>query len=174
MITILLGLVRKVPPIVWLIAALLAWGGWQRHNATVSTRQAEQAKASAAAHAAAASAERQARELEQTYTTNARSAADAYAKNLQSARAAADRSRNGLDGLRVAIASAPGACQAGKAPSAPGGFDGAAELRTVLGRCAASLQQLAAVADEDAAKLRALQDHVIAIGVAPSASANGQ
>ena len=55
---------------------------------------------SAAAHAAAADAERRARDLEsKPYTANVRSAADAYAVNMQAARATADRARSGLDGL---------------------------------------------------------------------------
>lgn len=159
-----------VPWWAWVAAAALVWGGWQRHTATVATRQAEQAKASAALQAAAAQAERQARQLEQTYTAHVRSAADAYATNLRAARAAADRARLGHDGLRDAIAAAPG-CAAAPSAAASGRPDGAAELRAVLGSCVASLRDVAAVADEDAAKLKGLQDYIRAIGAAPAASA---
>ena len=35
-------LLRAVPWWAWLAIALAAWGAWQRHSATVATRQAEQ------------------------------------------------------------------------------------------------------------------------------------
>ena len=158
-----------VPWWVWAAVVVVAWGGWQRHNATVATKRAAQAEQRAAVEAATAAAEAQARQLEQTYTANVRSAADGYAQNLRAARAAADRARAGHDGLRDAIAAVP-ACPASPGASAPRGPDGTAELRSVLGSCAASLQQLAALADEDAAKLKGLQDYVKAITPAASAA----
>lgn len=164
-------LLRLVPWWAWVVAVALAWGAWQRHSATSATRQAEQAKASAALQAAAAQAERQARQLEQTYTANVRSAADAYATNLKAARAAADRARVGLDGLRVAAATAPAACPAASDPTAPGRADAAAGLRAVVGQCAAALQEVAAAADAADARVIGLQDYIRAIGAAPPASA---
>ena len=152
-----------VPWWAWVAAAVLAWGGWQRHTATVAARQAEQAKASAALHEAVAQAERQAREIEQTYTTNVRSAADAYATNLRAARAAADRGRVGLDSLRRAAAAAAPACQAASNPAAVARADAAAGLRAVVGQCAAALQEVAAAADASDARLKGLQDYIRAI-----------
>lgn len=148
-----------VPWWAWAAAAVLAWGGWQRHTATVAARQAEQAKASAAAHAAAADAERRARNLEQTYTANVRSAADAYAVNMQAARAAADRARSGLDGLRHAVAAIP-ACPAASDPTPAGRADATAGLRLVVGECAAALSQVAEAADACDARLTGLQGYV--------------
>lgn len=165
-------LLRAVPWWAWLAIALAAWGSWQRHTATVATRQAEQAKASAALRAAAAQAERQARQLEQTYTANVRSAADAYATNMQAARAAADRARVGLDGLRVAAATAPAACPAASDPTASGRADGAAGLRRVVAECAAALQEVAAAADAADTRVSGLQAYIRAIGAAPPASAS--
>lgn len=117
-----------------------------------------------------AAAERQA---EQTYTDNARTAADAYAQNLRAARASADRTRDSHDRLRDAIASAAPASCPGPASAAAGAADGSAQLRQVLGSCAAALRDLAAAADQDAAQLGGLQAHVRAIGLAPAASAPG-
>lgn len=115
-----------------------------------------------------AAAERQA---EQTYTDNARTAADAYAQNLRAARVAADRTRDSHDRLRDAIAAtAPGSC-AGAPAAAASAADGTAELRKVLGSCAAALRDLAEAADQDAAQLVGLQQHLRAIGIAPPASA---
>lgn len=146
----------------WAAVALLAWGGWQRHTATVATRQAEQAKAGAALHQAAAQAERQARELEQTYTANVRSAADAYAQNMRTARAAAGAARVGLDSLRDAVAAAP-ACPAASDPAAAGRTDATADLRVVVGECTAALSQVAEVADACDARVTGLQDYIRAI-----------
>ncbi len=152
-------LLRAVPWWAWMVVAIAAWGAWQRHSATVATRQAEQAKASAAAHAAAAAAERRARDLEQAYTANVRSAADAYATNMQQARAAADRARSGLDGLRHAVAAIP-ACPAASDPTPTGRTDATAGLRLVVGECAAVLSQVAEAADACDARLTGLQGYV--------------
>lgn len=45
----LLALLRLVPPVVWLILALLAWGGWQRHRVATVAAQFQAAKDKAAA-----------------------------------------------------------------------------------------------------------------------------
>lgn len=161
-----------VPWWVWAAVAMLAWGGWQRHTATVATRQAEQAKAAAALHQAAAEAERQARDMEQTYRTATQEAADAYATHMRTARAAADRNRVGLDSLRSAAAAAAPACPAPSAAAPGAGTDAAAGLRAVVGQCAAALQEVAAAADAEAGRVKGLQDYIRAIGAAgPPASA---
>lgn len=169
MLAPLLGIARLVPVWAWAVVAVLAWGGWQKHRAETATRAAAQQEQAAALQAAAAAGERQARQLEQTYADNVRSATDAYSANLRRARAAAADTRSKLDRLRDAIAAAPGACPAGTGASAPGRADGAAELRGVLGSCARSLSQLAEAADADAARLTALQAYVRAIGATASA-----
>jgi len=156
---------RLVPWWAWLVGALLAWGAWQRHHALAETRRAAQAEQAAAVHAATALAERQAREQENTYADNARKAADAYRAQLEAAHRSAGAARAGLLGLRDAIASAP-ACPAGAGASAPSGIAGDAELRNVLNECGAALQTVAEAADQDAARLKGLQDYVKAIGAA--------
>ena len=162
---------RLVPWWAWLLAAFIAWGGWQRHVATKATKAAAQAEQRATVEAMAAAAERRERQTEQTYTDNARTAANAYAHNLAAARTAADRARSSHDRLRDAIAAtAPASC-AGAPAAAASAADGTAELRKVLGSCAAALRDLAEAADQDAAQLVGLQQHVRAIGIAPPASA---
>ena len=163
--------VRLVPWWGWVLAAFLAWGGWQRHVATKATKAAAQAEQRAAVHEVAAKAERKERQLEQTYTDNARTAADAYAQNLVAARVAADRARTSHDQLRDAIAAtATGSCPRAPAATASAA-DGTAELRKVLGSCATALRELAEAADQDAAQLVGLQGHVRALGIVPAASA---
>ena len=164
-------LIKLVPWWAWGLAAVVAWGGWQRHVATKATKAAAQAEQRATVEALAAEAERKERELEQTYTVNARTAADAYAQNLRAARVAADRARDSHDRLRDAIAAtAPPSC-AGSPSAAASAVDGTAQLRKVLGSCATALRDLAAAADHDAAQLVGLQEHVRALGLAPAASA---
>jgi hypothetical protein len=160
----LLALVRVVPVWAWALAALLAWGAWQKHRATVSTRAAAAAEQSAAVQAEAAKAERAARELEQTYATNVQGAANAYSENLRRARAAAADTRSELERLRDATAATAPNCAASPGATAASGVDGAAGLREVLGSCARSLSELAAIADSDAARVTALQDYIKAIG----------
>lgn len=156
---------RLVPWWAWLLAALLAWGAWQRHQATAQAQRAAQAEQAAAVHAATAQAERQAREQENTYADNARKAADVYRAQLEAAHRSAGAARAGLLGLRDAVASAT-ACPASQGASAPSGIAGDAELRNVLNECGAALQTVAEAADSDAARLKGLQDYVKAIGAA--------
>lgn len=154
---------RLVPWWAWALAAFLAWGGWQRHVATKATKAAAQAEQRATVEAMAAAAERRERQAEQTYTDNARSAADAYAQNLRAARVAADRTRDSHDRLRDAIAASAAASCPGPASAAASATDGSAQLRQVLGSCAAALRDLAAAADQDAAQLIGMQDYIRAI-----------
>jgi len=114
-----------------------------------------------------AAAERQARAAEQTMADNARSAADAYSKNLRRARAAVAGARTELDGLRDAVAAVP-ACAAASPAGAASGADGTAGLRVVVGQCATALSQVAEAADACDARLSGLQDYVRAIGAAPA------
>ncbi|MBP8176296.1 MAG: hypothetical protein KAX77_00905 [Xanthomonadales bacterium] len=164
-------LIKLVPWWAWGLAAILAWGGWQRHVATKATKAAAQAEQRATVEALAAEAERKERQIEQAYTVNARTAADAYAQNLRAARVAADRARDSHDRLRDAIAATAAPGCTGASSAAAGGTDGAAQLRQVLGSCAAALRDVAAAADQDAAQLVGLQGHMRALGIAPAASA---
>lgn len=157
--TAVLGILRVVPIWAWVLAAMLAWGGWQKHRAERSTKAAAVAEQRAAVEAATAEAERQARAQEQDFADRARSAADAYSKQVAEVRASAGRARVGLDSLRDAVA-ATTVCPAASNPAAAGRTDGAAGLRIVVGECAAALSQVAEAADASDARLKALQDYI--------------
>lgn len=153
-----LGLLRAVPVWAWALAALLAWGAFQKHRATSATEQSERAKAAAVIATKTAEAEKAEREREFQFAEATRKAADAYAKNVARQQAAAAGARADLDSLRDAIASAPGpACPASSAARGPDA-DGA--FRELFGSCAANLQALAQEADRLEAKLTGLQDYV--------------
>lgn len=155
----ILSIARTVPVWAWALAAVLAWGGLQRHQAKTQERAAAVANERAAVEKATAAAEAQARQTEQQWAANARSAADAYTANLNRARAGADAARRERDLLLDFLARpAPGGASA-PAPSASAA-DGAAGVRSVLGECARALSSMAEAADADAAKLRGLQDYI--------------
>lgn len=155
-----LSVLRIVPVWAWALAACLAWGGFQRHRATSATKAAAVAEQRAAVEAATSEAERAARAKEQTYAENARQAADAYAANLERSRAAAGAARSELDRLRVAVASAGPASGAASGAAPGSGPDGTAQLRLVVGECAAALSEVAAHADRCEARVKGLQDYV--------------
>lgn len=164
--TFVLSLLRVVPPLVWVVVACLAWGGWQRHRAISATKAAAVAEQRAAVEAATSEAERKAREQEQTYADNARTAADTYAANLKRARASGDAARRELNVLFDLVASpaSPGGAASGAVPGR--GADDTAALRVVVGECAAALSQVAEVADDREAHVKGLQDYIRAIGAA--------
>lgn len=152
---IVIGIFRTVPIWAWVLVAALAWGGYQKWSATRATRAAVQATERAAAEASA-------REAETKFANAAREASSAYARNTSAARRAADAARTERDRLLDAIAAVPAA----SAASAACGTDDAAGLRQVLRACAGTVQDLAAVADEDANRLTALQQWVKEVGAA--------
>lgn len=155
-----LKVAKAVPVWAWALAAVLAWGAFQKHAATRATKAAEQAQASATMHAAAAAAEQRERELEARLASQTRKVTDAYNAQLAAARRSAASARDELDRVRDAIAAAPGACAPGHGSSTPGAADGAAGLRQVLRECVGTVQALAEAADADAAKLTGLQSYV--------------
>ncbi|MBK6790813.1 MAG: hypothetical protein IPG77_25165 [Betaproteobacteria bacterium] len=152
---IVIGIFRTVPIWAWVLMAALAWGGYQKWSATRATRAAVEATERAAAEASA-------REAETKFANAAREASSAYARNTSAARRAADAARTERDRLLDAIAAAPAA----SAPAAACGTDDAAGLRQVLRECSGAIQELAAVADEDANRLNALQQWVKEVGAA--------
>lgn len=156
-----LSIARAVPVWVWVVVACLAWGGWQRHRATSATKAAAAAEQRAAVESATAQAEALARQTEQQWAANARSAADAYTANLNRARAGADAARSELDRLRTAVAgTASPASGSASSPGAACSPDGTAAYRAVIGECAGAVQALAAALDSERARLRGLQDYV--------------
>ena len=156
----LLGLLRGVPILVWVVIACLAWGGYQRHNAKTQTSARAAAEQAAAVQAVAAAEQAKAREREAELNEATRKAADAYRSDLARRAAAAAAVRADRDRLFDAVAATPGACPAGPPSATASGVDGAASLRIVVRECAAALQTVAEAADAAGARLTGLQDYV--------------
>jgi predicted membrane metal-binding protein len=153
-----LGALRRVPPWLVIVVAVLAWGGVQRWQAKRHATAAAQATQAAQQQAAAASAERDAREREHTAAEAARKAADAYSQNLRRVQGAAVAARTERDRLLIAADAAASAPCAARTPgAAASGSDGAAALRVVVGECATALSAVAEAADACDARLTALQ-----------------
>lgn len=146
---IFLGIVRVVPIWAWALMAVLAWGGYQKWSATRATKAATEATERAAAEASA-------REAEQRFANAAREASSAYSKNTAAARRVADVARTERDRLLDAFAAVPAA----NAASAACGTNDTTGLRQVLRACTGIVQELAAIADEDAQRLIALQEFI--------------
>lgn len=166
MIAAAMSLLGRLPIWAWAIAALLAWGGWNRLQARHAAADAAAAAASARDHAAAAQGEREARAIEQQRARVAQEKADAYARERQRAAAAAADARTELDRLRDALAAASAAGAASSPAGSAGGADGASRARLVVGECSAALHAVAEAADTCDAKLTGLQEWVR--GVLPS------
>lgn len=163
-----LAILKAVPAWVWVVVAVLAWGGWQRHRAISAAEARAHAEQAAAVHAATAAAQAAARASEAALNESARRAADAYQANLSRVRRDADAVRSERDRLLDAVATA-GTCPASPGAAAASGVDAAAGLREVVRQCVGALAQVAEAADASDARLTGLQDYVRA--VLPSASA---
>lgn len=160
-----LSILRVVPVWAWALAALLAWGGFQKYRATSATQKAERATAAAVIATKTAQAEQAEREREFQFSEQARKAADEYARHVARQKAAAAGARAELDSLRDAIAASP-ASPACTGASAPRGIDAAGgTFRELFGSCAATLQSLAQEADRLEGKLTGLQSYVQSIQV---------
>jgi chromosome segregation ATPase len=148
-----LAIVRGFHPLVWVIVAALAWGGYQKvraeHHAAAREKAAAQAaiEREEALHASIATTQRriaaqqEALRHAQTQTTVARAAA-------ASASAAADRLQ-----LRIAAVQA----RARSSDPAASGPSPADQLADALGRCAGAYRHLADTADRSVIAGRACE-----------------
>lgn len=145
---VLRPILGRVPVWVWVVIAVLAWGGWQRHRAQSAERVHTRAVAAAAA-AREAQLQADAAETARRLAEQERIANDARQKAAAQA-ADALRARTAEQQLRARLAAITADRGAGAA-SAPGGSQTAAQaadlLADVLGRCVSRVRELAEYAD---------------------------
>jgi tellurite resistance protein len=101
-----------------------------------------------------------ARAAEQLMADGARKAAGIYAQQINKVRTDADGARGELERLRDALGTPSDAAQDAAAAA---GADDASRARIVVGRCAATLQAMAAAADTCESRLTGLQEWAKAV-----------
>lgn len=163
-------LATKVPWWVYALAAFLAWGAYQRHDATTQRAARAAAEQAAAVHAATAAEQEKARAREHELTAALQEVQDDYRKKLADAqRRSAGAIRTARDQLLDATAAVP-ACPARPSASAPVGVDGTTALRQVVRECSGVVQALESDVETVAAKLTGLQAYVRAFCAAPASA----
>jgi chromosome condensin MukBEF ATPase and DNA-binding subunit MukB len=145
---VLRRIASAVPWWVWVLAAMLAWGCWQRHQAKSAAEKYARAVATATAEREsqlAADAAETARRLQaqQGATNHAKTQAQNNAADAARARAAADQLRAQLATLKANGGSANTAPAAGGPPAG----QTVDVLSDLLGRCVGRARELAEYAD---------------------------
>lgn len=145
------------------IAMALAAGAWKCYSAGKAAVRAEwQADiAERTAQALVASEKARAREQELSATIN--TVRGQYAKQVQNLHVVAGAAADGMRELQTALAGPAAAASA----SATARADDAARARLVVGRCAQTVQGLAALLDQREQQLIGLQGYVTAIQPKP-------
>jgi hypothetical protein len=156
--TAALVILRRVPPWVWVLIGVLAWGGWQRHQARSIERKHTQAVAAAAAERETklqADAAETARRLaaQKGITDDARKQAQTLAADALRARTAEQQLRARLAAYTANAGASHPAAASGSPPTA----QDAGMLADLFGRCLGSLRVMAATADDSRAAGEACQ-----------------
>ena len=143
MLSPLLGLAKLVPAWVWVIAAVLGWGGIQHHRAKAAgAEMLHQQQVSAEAHAAAATAA-----LAETGRRLAAQQEIAHAADQAASRARADASAAADATVRLRQRIAALQASAGPADPAAAGPGAANRLGDALSACGDRYRDVAAAAD---------------------------
>ena len=151
-LTPVLGILRGVPILAWVVVACLAWGGYQRHNARAQERAknagiqqvaAEEAKA---LRASIAESERRAQAHQEIA-----SAAQAKIADLERSRAAVRAVSTRVRTAAVAVAASAAASNSAPAGGCQASDAAAGVLAELLGRAADRAALLANLADRSRA-----------------------
>ena len=151
----ILAFLKAIPWWAYAVAACLAWGGYQRHQAKSAAKVYQQAQIEAAKRTEAALAEN-IRETARRLAEQLKATRDAEAKTIKArsdaaaAAGAAERLRQRLDAIRAASAPASDTTTSGA-----GTTDRLAE---VLGQCTDRYREVAAAADRAVIAGRACED----------------
>jgi Protein of unknown function (DUF2514) len=140
----ILGVLKAIPWWAYVIAACLAWGGWQRHRALSAAKSYQQAQIEAAKATEAALAEN-IRETARRLAEQQKATHDAELKYAK-ARAAAGGAAAAAARLRERLV----AIRAASAPTSDPAAAGASttdRLADILGQCADRYRTVAASAD---------------------------
>lgn len=142
-LTPVLSFLRLIPIWVYVIAACLAWGGYQRHRATSIAAEYQQAQAKAATErekALALTVEETARRLsaQQEATNEAEKKSIKAVGDAAAARTAAARLRDKLATINAS---------AGSASAPASGASASNRVADILNRCADEYTKVAGIAD---------------------------
>lgn len=156
----ILGLLKSIPIWVWVVAAALAWGGWQRHSATATAEEFAKAKATAAAereHALSESIKETERRLvaQKEITQNADT-------QLAKAKASASAASSAVTDLMRKLATIKAVAESLNTPT----FESSQTslLTDLLGSCVSEYRHVAQVADESIIAGQACEQSYTSLG----------
>jgi hypothetical protein len=156
----ILGLLKSIPIWVWVVAAALAWGGWQRHSATATAAEFNKAKIEAAAEREKALAE-SIKETERRLVAQKEITQNADAQLIKAKASASAASAAATDLVRK-LATIKAVAESLNTPT----FESSQTslLTDLLGSCVSEYRHVAQVADESIVAGKACEQSYNSLG----------